>query len=84
VTAITWEQSPERSTWLAQVPGTKVVLAVTRLGANRWLPAVQDEAARPGMPDKAGGAARRRGAGGVARLRAGTAGRGNPVSASGA
>ena len=40
--AITWERSPDRLVWVARVPGTRTVLTVTRLGLDRWLPAVLD------------------------------------------
>ncbi len=34
MTAITWQQSPERSTWVAEWKGAR--LAVTRLGLDSW------------------------------------------------
>lgn len=45
--AIAWERSPDRLVWVAQVPGTRTVLTVTRLGLDRWQPAVLDGSRGP-------------------------------------
>lgn len=34
MTAVTWRESAQRDTWLAELNG--VLLAVTRLGVDRW------------------------------------------------
>jgi hypothetical protein len=39
VSAITWERSPDRSVWVAQVPGSGTLFTVSRTSGGGWVPA---------------------------------------------
>ena len=45
MTGFFWEQSGERSSWVAEIPGRPGdLLVVTQLGRGRWVPVVEGPA----------------------------------------